>query len=92
MFLFDALQDKGKTSVLDRKGDPSSVGGGYETRPNAGFFPDATIMFADMSGFTAWASTREPVNETPAKVSRLSRWTASLLTCYNLLLSSRLHI
>lgn len=23
-------------------------------------FPNTTIMFADISGFTAWASTREP--------------------------------
>jgi hypothetical protein len=57
----DAMQDEGKTSV----------GGGIKTRPIADFFPEATIIFADIAGFTAWASTREPVSETPTKVSRL---------------------
>ena len=26
----------------------------------ASFFPETTIMFADIAGFTAWSSTREP--------------------------------
>jgi len=34
--------------------------GVYATRPIADFFPDTTVMFADISGFTAWSSTREP--------------------------------
>jgi hypothetical protein len=74
----DVLQDEGKTSILDGKGNPSSVVGGLKTRPIADFFPEVTIMFADISGFTAWASTREPVSEPPAKVSRLSTSTALL--------------
>jgi hypothetical protein len=76
----DALQDEGNTSVL------SSVGASFSTRPIADFFPEATIMFADISGFTAWASTREPVSEAPAKASRLLTSTASLVTHSNLLL------
>lgn len=28
--------------------------------PIADFFPNVTVMFADISGFTAWSSTREP--------------------------------
>jgi hypothetical protein len=32
----------------------------YKTRPIAEFFPQATVMFADIAGFTAWSSTREP--------------------------------
>jgi hypothetical protein len=85
----DALQNEGKTSAFDANGKSSSAGaGGFKTRPIADFFPEATIMFADISGFTAWASTREPVSETPGKVSRLSTSTASLLTYYNLLLLS----
>jgi class 3 adenylate cyclase len=50
---------------------PSSVQdkvlkGAYEGGSNdhsnliASFFPETTVMFADISGFTAWASTREP--------------------------------
>jgi hypothetical protein len=80
----DALQNEGKTSVFDAKSNPSSLGGGFKTRPIADFFPEVTIMFADISGFTAWASTREPVSEAPAKVSRLSM--SSFVTHSNLLL------
>jgi class 3 adenylate cyclase len=29
-------------------------------RPIADLFPEATVMFADIAGFTAWASIREP--------------------------------
>lgn len=31
-----------------------------EGRPLADLFPSATVMFADMTGFTAWSSAREP--------------------------------
>lgn len=36
--------------------------GGEQDQSNiiASFFPETTVMFADISGFTAWASTREP--------------------------------
>jgi len=30
------------------------------TKPIADLFPETTIMFADITGFTAWSSTREP--------------------------------
>ena len=33
---------------------------GYKSRPIADFFPNTTLMFADIAGFTAWSSTREP--------------------------------
>jgi len=32
----------------------------YKTKPIADLFPEATVMFADISGFTAWSSSREP--------------------------------
>jgi hypothetical protein len=32
----------------------------YKTKPIADLFPEATILFADIAGFTAWSSTREP--------------------------------
>lgn len=32
----------------------------YETKPIADLFPDASVLFADIAGFTAWSSAREP--------------------------------
>jgi hypothetical protein len=32
----------------------------YDTKPIADFFPNTTVMFADIAGFTAWSSVREP--------------------------------
>ena len=32
----------------------------FKTKPIADFFPEVTVMFADLVGFTAWSSTREP--------------------------------
>jgi class 3 adenylate cyclase len=31
-----------------------------ESKPIADLFPETTILFADVAGFTAWSSTREP--------------------------------
>jgi class 3 adenylate cyclase len=38
----------------ERKADP------FDSKPIADLFPNTTIMFADISGFTAWSSAREP--------------------------------
>ena len=38
-------------------GDDSSV----ESKPIADLFPDCTVLFADIAGFTYWSSEREPV-------------------------------
>jgi hypothetical protein len=32
----------------------------YKTKPIADLFPETTILFADLAGFTAWSSVREP--------------------------------
>jgi class 3 adenylate cyclase len=32
----------------------------FQTKPIADLFPETTIMFADIVGFTAWSSVREP--------------------------------
>lgn len=32
----------------------------FDTKPIADLFPDTTIMFGDVCGFTAWSSVREP--------------------------------
>jgi hypothetical protein len=56
----------GATFASDDKGNHYSVG--KETgeicmaRPIADFFPDTTIMFADIAGFTSWSSTRGKQN------------------------------
>jgi class 3 adenylate cyclase len=47
------------TSVQD-KVLKSAYDGGDQSNLIASFFPETTVMFADISGFTAWASTREP--------------------------------
>ena len=30
------------------------------SKPIADLFPDSTVLFADIAGFTAWSSVREP--------------------------------
>ena len=47
------LQSGGTESQVDEKGR-------FKTKPIADLFPETTIMFADLAGFTAWSSTREP--------------------------------
>ena len=32
----------------------------FKTKPIADLFPETTILFADIAGFTAWSSAREP--------------------------------
>jgi class 3 adenylate cyclase len=41
-----------------RKDEDDDVG--YKSKPIADLFPETTILFADISGFTAWSSVREP--------------------------------
>jgi len=38
----------------------AASGANSEERPIAELFPEATVMFADIAGFTAWSSIREP--------------------------------
>ena len=48
-------------ATLESKGTMDLVGAGaeeiFKSKPIADFFPEATVMFADISGFTAWSST-----------------------------------
>ena len=46
----------GNQQVEDRTVNADGPGG----RPIADLFPSTTVMFADIAGFTAWSSTREP--------------------------------
>lgn len=48
------LQD---TAQPTSKGDKAAE---LRGKPIADFFPEATVMFADLVGFTAWSSMREP--------------------------------
>jgi class 3 adenylate cyclase len=45
--------------VVNHKTDENATCA-YGTKPIADLFPETTIMFADIAGFTAWSSTREP--------------------------------
>jgi class 3 adenylate cyclase len=45
------------TGVQLQKNESDS---GLPSKPIADLFPDTTIMFADIAGFTAWSSVREP--------------------------------
>ena len=49
-----------RTLMIDRGPDEDDDDFMYKTKPIADFFPETTIMFADISGFTAWSSAREP--------------------------------
>jgi class 3 adenylate cyclase len=47
--------------VLDNNDDEEAVTDKLlRTKPIADLFPNATVMFADICGFTAWSSVREP--------------------------------
>ncbi|KAG7350433.1 adenylate/guanylate cyclase [Nitzschia inconspicua] len=54
----------GKAGIKSYLGDRASENSGKNqygnTKPIADLFPDCTVMFADISGFTAWSSAREP--------------------------------
>ena len=43
--------------LLDESSPATSI---FKTKPIADLFPEVTVMFADLVGFTAWSSTREP--------------------------------
>jgi hypothetical protein len=45
---------------VEDMGDAASDDFMYKSKPIADLFPETTILFADISGFTAWSSTREP--------------------------------
>jgi class 3 adenylate cyclase len=56
--LFGALPRSQLKSFLDKGNNTDHYV--YDTKPIADLFSEATIIFADISGFTAWSSTREP--------------------------------
>lgn len=54
------------TSFMYEQSEASEHNGGIDfltkTKPIADLFPDTTIFFGDLVGFTAWASAREPTS------------------------------
>ncbi len=48
------------TFLNDNQRDRSQKQDHLDSKPIADLFPNTTIMFADISGFTAWSSAREP--------------------------------
>ncbi|KAL3914585.1 MAG: hypothetical protein SGILL_006046, partial [Bacillariaceae sp.] len=52
------LNDEATGGGSDMEDGPAS--NGLNSKPIADLFPETTIMFADIAGFTAWSSTREP--------------------------------
>ena len=47
-------------AIKEVQDDPLSSEGLFGSKPIADFHPEATILFADLVGFTAWSSAREP--------------------------------
>jgi hypothetical protein len=44
----------------DNRATLANMAGVSNTEPIADLFPKATVLFADIAGFTAWSSEREP--------------------------------
>eukprot|EP00980_Cylindrotheca_fusiformis_P019530 scaffold6768_cov109-Cylindrotheca_fusiformis.AAC.5 len=51
-----------KSSAVESSMDSVGFHGAKGAAPIANLFTNATVMFGDISGFTAWSSSREPVD------------------------------
>jgi class 3 adenylate cyclase len=49
-----------KSFLEDEPDDARKSTDAFSTKPIADLFPETTLMFADLVGFTAWSSVREP--------------------------------
>jgi hypothetical protein len=53
------MSDRGKV-IVDERSRSSNCSGHTTHKSIAELYTDVTLMFADIAGFTAWSSTREP--------------------------------
>ena len=53
-FINDDTKETSSDTTARKLADP------FSSSPIAEFYTDTTVMFADIAGFTAWSSTREP--------------------------------
>jgi hypothetical protein len=58
--LIKATKYQLKQYMKSSPGHLDGITGGFDSKPIADLFLDATVLFADISGFTAWSSVREP--------------------------------
>ncbi len=56
----DAPKNRWKSALRTGASELEPVSSVTSSPPVADFFPETTVMFADIAGFTAWCSVREP--------------------------------
>ena len=54
------LRQSGSGQIKELLEESTAATSIFKTKPIADLFPEVTVMFADLVGFTAWSSTREP--------------------------------
>lgn len=55
-----AVQPKARLDSFLRTGETDTSSNHDKSRPIADLFPETTVLFCDIAGFTAWSSVREP--------------------------------
>lgn len=58
----EQMQTRDALSAFRRDTAPTENGSINSGKPIADLFPESTIIFADLAGFTAWSSGREPTD------------------------------